>query len=85
MNVFEKLAVGAGLIVVGVTAAYRYVLTDEQREAVREAGAVVQNSFNEVADSVSPLVSGGPTRAEEEAARTANRERTANQWATLGY
>ena len=62
MNVFERVAIGAGLAVVGVTIVYRYVT-----------------------DMVSPLVSDGPTHAEEEAATIANRARTASQWEALGY
>ena len=85
MNRLERAVVMAGLVVVGITLAYRHVLTDEQREAAREGATVLQNATQEVTDTVSPLVSNGPTRKEERAAAEANRARTEAQWAALGY
>ena len=85
MNVLEKVFIAAGIIVVGVTVAYRYVLSDEQRDSMREAADVLRNVSHEVSDSVSTLMSGGPTHAEEQAAAEINRARTASQWAELGY
>lgn len=85
MNVFERLAIGAGLAVVGVTIVYRYVLTDEQRGSMQEVADTLRSATHEVTDSFAPLVSDGPTHAEEEAAAIANRMRTASQWEALGY
>ena len=85
MNVFERVAIGAGLAVVGVTIVYRYVLTDEQRGSMQEVADTLRNATHDVTDMVSPLVSDGPTHAEEEAATIANRARTASQWEALGY
>jgi hypothetical protein len=64
---------------------YRYVLTDEQRDSLNEAADVVRAATREVTDTVSPLVSDGPTRTEEETAAEANRWRTVQQWKALGY
>lgn len=85
MKWLERLAIGAGLVVVAVTVVYRYVLTDEQRDGIQEANDVVQSAVREVTDTISPLVSDGPTKSEEEAAAAANRARTAAQWEALGY
>jgi predicted negative regulator of RcsB-dependent stress response len=85
MNILEKVFIAAGIIVVGVTVAYRYVLSDEQRDSMREAADVLRNVSHEVSDSVSPFMSGGPTHAEEQAAAESNRARTASQWSELGY
>lgn len=85
MKLLEKMAITTGLIVVGITALYRYVLTDEQRAAMREASDVVKESMRDVTDSIAPLVKNGPTKREEEAMIEANRARTAAQWETLGY
>ena len=71
MKHLERIAIFAGLVVVGITAAYRYLLADEQREALREISNVVGDSVQEVVDSVSPLVSDGPTRKEEREANEA--------------
>ena len=70
---------------VGVTAVYRYVLSDDQKDSMRELGNGIRSSAEEVMDSVSPLVSKGPTRKEEQAAADENRARTAAQWEALGY
>ena len=85
MRLFERIAFGAGLVVVGITLVYRYVLTDEQREGISEAADVLQKAAREITDSVAPLVSDGPTKSEEEAMAEENRARTADQWASLGY
>lgn len=85
MRVLEKMAFTAGLVVIGITAVYRYVLSDEQRGAVKEIGDAIREATREVMDTMAPLVSEGPTRAEEEAASEENRARTAAQWASLGY
>lgn len=85
MNTLERMAIGLGLIVVGTVAAYRYVLSDEQRAVARELADDVRNATREVVDVVSPLVSDGPTKSDEEAAARANRERTATMWRGLGY
>jgi len=85
MRRLERLALLAGLVVASITMVYRHVLTDEQRAAAREATEVIRNATQDVADSVSPLVSNGPTRKEERAAAEANRARTAAQWESLGY
>ena len=84
MKTLEKIAIAFGLFFVGVAAAYRYVLTDEQRASLAEATDAVRAAAREVTDTVSPLVSDGPTRTEEEAAAEANRKRTAAQWEALG-
>ena len=85
MTLFERVAISAGIAVVGVTLAYRYVLTDEQRASMQEVADTLRNATHEVTDSVAPFVSDGPTHAEEEAAARANRARTAQQWQKLGY
>ncbi len=85
MKLLERIAFGLGLVVVGVTAVYRYVLSDDQRSAVKEAGDAVRSAGREVADTISPLVSDGPTKSEEEAILAANRARTVDQWQKLGY
>ncbi|MDO4796915.1 MAG: hypothetical protein Q4A01_02735 [Coriobacteriales bacterium] len=85
MNVLEKMALGAGLVIVGATAVYRYVLNDEQREAIREVSSSIASATEEVSDSISPLVSGGMTHAEERARIEKNRARTRDQWEALGY
>lgn len=85
MKLYEKIAFGLGLIVVGVTVVYRYVLSDEQRSALNEAGDAIQSATREITDTVSPLVSDGPTKSEEEAMAAANRARTIDQWQKIGY
>ncbi|MBO7674511.1 MAG: hypothetical protein J6S63_05830 [Atopobiaceae bacterium] len=85
MKTLERIAISLGLFFVGIAAIYRYVLTDEQRETLVEAATAVQSATREVTDMVSPLVSDGPTRSEEEALAEANRERTAKQWEALGF
>lgn len=85
MNVLEKAALGLGLVVVGITAAYRHVLTDEQRDALNEAAVTVAKAVQDISDSISPLVSKGPAKAEERAAAVQNRASTAAQWESLGY
>ncbi len=85
MKLYEKIIVGAGLLVVGVTAAYRYVLSDDQRSALREVGDSLREATQEVRDTVAPLVSDGPTKREIQESFEANRERTAKQWEKLGY
>ncbi len=81
MKLLERLALGMGLVVVGVTAVYRYVLSDEQRMALQEAGASLRGAFEEVSDTVKS----GPTKAEEREAAEKNRASTAKQWEALGY
>lgn len=85
MKTLERMAIMLGLAIVGITAVYRYVLTDEQRSALQEGADVLRSATREVTDIISPLVSDGPTRSEEEAAARANQERTAAQWEALGY
>ena len=85
MRLLEKIAFIAGLTVVGVTAIYRYVLSDEQRASLQEGADTIRKATREVTDSISPLVSDGPTKSEEEAMAQQNRERLAKQWAELGY
>ena len=85
MKLLERTAIIAGLIVVGITAVYRHVLTDEQREALQEAGGAVRSAIREVTDTVAPLLHDGPTKTEEEAMAEANRARTAAQWDAMGY
>lgn len=85
MKLLERIAIGLGVAVVAVTVVYRYVLSDEQREALDEAAGVLRSATREVTDTVMPLVSDGPTKTEEEAAAAANRARTAAQWEKLGY
>lgn len=85
MRFIEKVALGAGILVVLVTAVYRNVLTDDQRAATREASSVLRDATREVTDTVKPLISDAPTKSEEEAAIRANRARTAAQWSALGY
>ena len=85
MKVLEKVAIAVGLVVVGVTVVYRYVLSNDQREAMREAGESVRGAVQEVSDSVSPLVSNKPTKSEERAIAEENRAKTAAQWKSLGY
>ncbi len=85
MKLLERVAITLGLIVVGVTAVYRYVLSDEQKEALNEASDAIRSAAREVTDTVSPLISDGPTKTEEEAMAEANRARTAAQWEALGY
>lgn len=85
MKILERFAITVGLIVVGVTAVYRYVLTDEQRDAMREVGDTIRGAVQEVSDSVAPLVSDKPTKSEERAMAEENRAKTAAQWESLGY
>lgn len=85
MRLLERIILISGLLVVGVTAVYRYVLTEEQRDGLRETSDVLRSATREVTDSVAPLISDGPTKSEEEAAARANRERTVEQWEALGY
>ncbi|MBR3326190.1 MAG: hypothetical protein IKG22_02570 [Atopobiaceae bacterium] len=85
MKTLEKVALLAGLIVVGVTALYRYVLNDEQKDALREASNTIRDATQEVSDSVAPFVSNGPTHAEEESRAAASRAATKAQWEALGY
>ncbi len=85
MKFLERLAITLGLVVVGVTAVYRHVLSDEQKDALREASDAIRSATREVTDMVSPLISSGPTKTEEEAMSEANRAHTAAQWEALGY
>ncbi|MBR3224186.1 MAG: hypothetical protein IKF78_02570 [Atopobiaceae bacterium] len=85
MKSYEKMVVLAGVVVVGITAVYRYVLSDEQRTALREVGNSLRDSTQEVRDTVAPLVSDGPTKKEIQESFEANRKRTAKQWEELGY
>ena len=81
MKAFERLALGMGLVVVSVSIVYRYVLSDEQRTAMREAGVSLRGAIEEVSDTIT----NGPTKAEEREAAEKNRESTAKQWEALGY
>ena len=86
MHTYEKVLLIAGLVVVGVTLAYRNLLDEEQKKDLREAADAVRAANDEVLDSVSPLVSGAShSRRDEEAAAEANRARTAAQWAEIGF
>ena len=85
MHVLEKIALGAGLVVVASTAVFRYVLNDEQRDALREMSASISDATREVSDSISPIVSDGKTHAGEAARVQANQDRTKAQWEALGY
>ena len=85
MKFLERFAITMGLIVVGVTAVYRYVLSADQREAVKEVGETIGGAVQEVKDSVAPLVSDKPTKSEERAMAEENRAKTAAQWESLGY
>ncbi|MDO4539016.1 MAG: hypothetical protein Q4B54_12705 [Coriobacteriales bacterium] len=85
MKLLERIAFTMGLVVVGVTVVYRYVLTAEQRSALGEAGDAIRSATREVTDTVAPLVSDGPTKSEEEAMAAANRARTIDQWQKIGY
>lgn len=81
----EKLAIGAGIVVVATTAVYRYMLSDEQRESLQEAADVLRNATGEVTDSVRPLVGSGSTKAEAASRSEQMRAHTTEQWAALGY
>lgn len=85
MRLYEKILFVAGLAVVGITLAYRYVLNEEQRDGIREAGSVLRNAGQEVADSVSPLVKDGPTHADEVRMAEENRAKTAAEWEAVGF
>ena len=85
MRTLERMAITLGLVIVGITAVYRYVLSDEQKTALQEGADVLRAATREVTDTVTPLFSNGPTRSEEEAAARANQKRTAAQWEALGY
>lgn len=85
MRLLERTAITLGLIVIGVTVVYRYVLNDEMRGAAQDAADAIRSATREVTDTISPLVSDGPTKSEEEAMYAAGRERTAAQWEALGY
>lgn len=86
MNVLSRITVAVGVLIVGGYLAYHHLLTEEQKADVVAAQQEVSAAWEEVADAVSPLVSkGAPTKSQERAAAQANRERTAQQWAALGY
>ncbi len=85
MNLFEKIVFGAGLVVAATTLAYRYLLDDEHKEALREISETLTSSVHDVSDSVSTIRSTGRTHAEEAAAIEASRAHTAAQWEALGY
>lgn len=86
MRTYEKVLLIAGLVVVGVTLAYRNLLDEEQKKDLREAADAVRAANDEVIDSVSPLVKGGSySRREEEIAAEENRARTAAQWQAIGF
>ena len=55
MRTYEKVLLIAGLVVVGVTLAYRNLLDEEQKKDLREAADAVRAANDEVIDSVSPL------------------------------
>ena len=54
MRTYEKVLLIAGLVVVGVTLAYRNLLDEEQKKDLREAADAVRAANDEVIDSVSP-------------------------------
>ncbi len=85
MNTITKIAVALGVCIVGGNLVFRYVLNDDQRNEIRAANKELTDALREVEDTISPLVSDGPTRAEERAAAEANRARTKQQWAAIGY
>ncbi len=85
MNLFEKIVFGAGLVVAATTIAYRYMLDDERKQALREMSDAITNSVHDVSDSVTSIRSNGRTHAEEQAAIEASRAHTASQWEALGY
>lgn len=85
MKLLERFTITVGLIVVGVTVMYRYVLTEEQREAIGEISDTLSGAVQEVSDSVLPLVSDKPTKSEERAMAEENRAKTAAQWESMGY
>ncbi|MDO4806801.1 MAG: hypothetical protein Q4A07_06095 [Coriobacteriales bacterium] len=85
MRTLERMAIALGVVIVGITAVYRYMLGDEQKAALQEGADVLRAATREISDSITPLMSDGPTRSEEEAAARANQERTAAQWEALGY
>ena len=86
MHTYEKVLLVAGLVVVGITLAYRNLLDDEQKKDLREAADAVRAANDEVIDSVSPLVNGtSQSRREEEIAAEENRAKTAAQWAAIGF
>lgn len=85
MSVIDKIALGAGLVVVASTMVWRYVLNDDQRAELSSVSASITEATREISDSISPLVSDGPTHAEEEARAEENRARTKAQWEALGY
>ena len=86
MRTYEKVLLIAGLVVVGITLAYRNLLDEEQKKDLREAADAVRAANDEVIDSVSPLVKGGShSRRDEEVAAEENRARTAAQWQAIGF
>ena len=85
MNLLKKVFVGVGIAAVGLNLAYRYLLSDEQRSELRKVQEEMSNAAQEVSEAVSPLVSDGPTPSEERAAAEANRARTEEQWAAIGF
>ena len=85
MNLLKKIPVVVGVVFVGSYLAYQYLLSDEQREALRSATEDIRKSTQEVSDAIAPLVKKGPTRQEEESAVRENQARTREQWRELGY
>ena len=86
MHTYEKVLLIAGLVVVGVTLAYRNLLDEEQKKALREMTDEMRAAREEVVDSVSPLMNGGaPTHHSDETDAEENRARTAAQWAAIGF
>ena len=85
MRLYEKLIFGAGVAVAGITYVYRYVLGEEQRDALREIAETLTNATHEVTDSVAPLRSNVRTHEEQRAAVEANQARTASQWEQVGF
>ena len=85
MNLLKRVVIIIGAAIVGSYLAYEHVLTSEQREEVRSANREVSKAFRDVSDAIEPLVSKGPTRAEEEAAVVTNQERTRAQWREIGF
>lgn len=86
MHTYEKVLLVAGLVVVGVTLAYRNLLDEEQKKDLREAADAVRVANDEVLDSVSPFVKGASrSRRDEDNAADGNRAKTAAQWAAIGF
>ncbi len=86
MNVLSRITVFVGVVIVGGYLAYHHLLNEEQRADVMAAQEEVRVAVDEISDAISPIVSkGAPTKKQEREAAEANRARTAEQWAAIGY